>query len=69
VAAIPGTTGVRSVGDATYVVTAPDPVAVAPQLARALVDRGADLIRLAEVNHSLEDVYLELVQEDVEASR
>jgi ABC-2 type transport system ATP-binding protein len=68
VSGVPGTTGVRAAGDATYVVTAPDPAAVAPQLARALVGRGADLIRLAEVNHSLEDVYLELVQEDVEAA-
>ena len=69
VAAIPGATGWRPDGDATYVITAGDPVAVAPELARALVARGADLIRLAEVNHSLEDVYLELVNEDVEAAR
>jgi ABC-2 type transport system ATP-binding protein len=69
VSSVPGTTGVRAAGDATYVITASDPAAVAPQLARVLVGRGADLIRLAEVNHSLEDVYLELVQEDVEATR
>ena len=68
VSGVPGTTGVRAAGDATYVVTAPDPAAVAPELARALVARGVDLIRLAEVNHSLEDVYLELVHEDVEAA-
>ena len=37
------------------------------QLARALVDADADILSLAESRHSLEDVYLELIDEDVEA--
>ena len=52
--------------DGTYVVTVSDPAAVAPELARAVVGAGADLVQLAEVKHSLEDVYLQLVDEDVE---
>ena len=43
-----------------------EPAAVTPALARALVAAGADILKLAEVQHSLEDVYLQLVQEDVE---
>jgi ABC-2 type transport system ATP-binding protein len=69
VTSLPGATGWRSSGDATYIINAPDPAALAPELARALVARGADLIKLAEVSHSLEDVYLQLVPEDVEVAR
>jgi ABC-2 type transport system ATP-binding protein len=69
VSALEGATGWRATGDATYVITAPDPTALAPELARALVGRGADLVKLAEVSHSLEDVYLQLVHEDVEVAR
>jgi len=65
--AVPGVTGWSGVGDGRYTVNVTDPVAVAPVLARAVVGSGADLLRLAEVRHSLEDVYLQLVQEDVEA--
>jgi ABC-2 type transport system ATP-binding protein len=64
-----GTSGWKATGDASYVVTAADPRGVAPHLARAIVDSGADLLKLAEVNHSLEDVYLQLVDEDVEVAR
>jgi ABC-2 type transport system ATP-binding protein len=53
--------------DGGYQVTVDDPAAAAPALARAVVGAGADLVRLAEVTHSLEDVYLRLVQDDVEA--
>jgi len=66
---LPGATGWQSTGDGTYVITAPDPAALAPELARAVVAAGADLVRLVEVDHSLEDVYLHLVREDVEAAR
>lgn len=69
VSSLPGATGWRATGDATYVITAPDPAALAPELARALIARGADLVKLAEVSHSLEDVYLQLVNEDVEIAR
>ena len=41
----------------------------APEVTRALVAAGADLLSLSEDRHSLEDVYLELVDRDVEAHR
>ena len=45
------------------------PDAAAPGVARALVNAGADILSIAESRHSLEDVYLELIDEDVEAKR
>jgi ABC-2 type transport system ATP-binding protein len=36
---------------------------------RGLVGIGADVLSIGEAKHSLEDVYLELVSEDVEARR
>ncbi|HEX6539238.1 MAG TPA: ABC transporter ATP-binding protein [Candidatus Dormibacteraeota bacterium] len=50
-----------------YVLTVSDPKTVAPALTRALVAADADVESIAEVQHSLEDVYLELINEDVEA--
>jgi ABC-2 type transport system ATP-binding protein len=53
----------------SYELTLADPDAAAPAVARALVDAGVDILSMAESRHSLEDVYLELVDEDVEAKR
>ena len=50
-----------------YSLTVSDPDRAAPALARALVGAGADILSIAEARHSLEDVYLELIDEDVEA--
>jgi ABC-2 type transport system ATP-binding protein len=50
-----------------YRLVVSDPEIVAPQVARALVGAGADILSLAESRHSLEEVYLELIDEDVEA--
>ena len=50
-----------------YALAVSDAEIAAPQVARALVDAGADILSLAESRHSLEDVYLELIDEDVEA--
>ncbi len=50
-----------------YTLTVSDPDLAAPVLARALVAAGADILSIAESRHSLEDVYLELIDEDVEA--
>jgi ABC-2 type transport system ATP-binding protein len=36
---------------------------------RALVKVGADVLSIGEARHSLEDVYLELIDEDVEARK
>jgi ABC-2 type transport system ATP-binding protein len=65
---IPGVSGWNA-KDGAYVVAVSDPAAVTPELARRLVAAGAEILRLAEVEHSLEDVYLELVDEDVEVNR
>ncbi len=52
-----------------YQLTVADPDAAGPAVARALVGAGADILSMAESRHSLEDVYLELIDEDVEAKR
>jgi ABC-2 type transport system ATP-binding protein len=52
---------------AGYTMTVSDPDLATPALARALVRADADILLLAESHHSLEDVYLELIDEDVEA--
>ena len=67
--AVPGADGWQSLGDGCYRVNAKDPAAVAPELARAIVASGAGLVHLSEAEHSLEDVYLQLVSEDVEVAR
>ena len=54
-------------GHSEYVLAVSDPVVAAPVLTRALVAAGADVLAIGESYHSLEDVYLELVNEDVEA--
>ena len=46
-----------------------DPTVAAPAVIRALVAAGADVLSIGESRHSLEDVYLELIGEDVEAQR
>jgi ABC-2 type transport system ATP-binding protein len=51
-------------GPAGYVLTVSDARAAAPEVARALVHVGADLLSLSEGRHSLEDVYLELIDRD-----
>ena len=65
---VPGVTGWRA-NDRTYLVSVDDASFVAPELARRLVGAGADILKLAEAEHTLEDVYLELVHEDVEVHR
>jgi ABC-2 type transport system ATP-binding protein len=52
-----------------YALTVADPDIAAPDVARALVRAGADILSIAESHHSLEDVYLQLIDEDVEAKR
>jgi len=53
----------------SYVLNVTDPDAAAPGIARALVSANADILSIAESHHSLEDVYLELVDEGVEAKK
>jgi ABC-2 type transport system ATP-binding protein len=59
----------RAGDDGAYALTVTDPSAVAPELTRALVRAGADVLSIGESHHSLEDVYLELIADDVEAER
>jgi ABC-2 type transport system ATP-binding protein len=68
-AGLPGVSSWRADGRARYVVSVSDPAAAAPAVTRALVAAGADVLTVGESQYTLEDVYLELVNEDVEASR
>ena len=52
-----------------YVLAVSDPEVAAPQVARALVGVGAEILSIAESRHLLEEIYLELIDEDVEARR
>ncbi|MGN6796370.1 MAG: ATP-binding cassette domain-containing protein [Streptosporangiaceae bacterium] len=52
-----------------YIIAVTDPDVAAPAVTRALVAEGADVRSVGESRHSLEDVYLELIDEDEEAIR
>jgi ABC-2 type transport system ATP-binding protein len=54
----------RSDGASSYVLNVADPRNVAPQVTRALVAAGADVVSISESRHSLEDVYLQLIDAD-----
>src|SRR5262249_43103102 len=64
--AVEGVESWRSDDTSGYVLAVSDPRTAAP-VTRALVAAGADVLSIAEARHSLEDVYLELVDDDVEA--
>lgn len=66
---LPATERWRQDGGGTYVVDVTDPQVAAPAVTRALVSAGADVLSIAESYHSLEDVYLQLIDEDPEGSR
>jgi len=59
----------RSDDAGSYVLTVSDPKVAAPEVTRSLVGAGADVLSISESRHSLEDVYFELVNQDVEARR
>jgi ABC-2 type transport system ATP-binding protein len=65
---LPGVNGWQADGTSSYVLDVADPVSVAPVVCRALVEGGVDIVSVGEARHSLEDVYLELVEGDVEAA-
>ncbi|MFC1432702.1 ABC transporter ATP-binding protein [Streptacidiphilus sp. N1-3] len=48
---------------AGYLLAVTDPVLAAPGVTRALVMAGADVLSVTESRHTLEDVYLELVED------
>jgi ABC-2 type transport system ATP-binding protein len=66
-AGLPAVDGWRADGPASYVLSVSDPVVAAPAVNRALVAAGADVLSISESRHSLEDVYLQLIDVDKEA--
>ena len=66
---IPAVEAWASDGPGSYVLSVLDLRAAAPEVTRGLVGIGADVLFVGEERHSLEDVYLELIDEDVESRR
>ncbi|MFC6157945.1 ABC transporter ATP-binding protein [Kribbella jiaozuonensis] len=64
---IAGVTNWHEDTPSTYVLTVADPALAAPAVTRALVKADADVLSISPSHHSLEDVYLELVANDVPA--
>jgi ABC-2 type transport system ATP-binding protein len=67
--AVAGVDGWHADNTTRYELTVSDARIAAPAVARALVAAGADLLSLAEAQHTLEDVYLELIADDPEANQ
>jgi ABC-2 type transport system ATP-binding protein len=63
-AGLPAVDGWRQDGPATYVLAVSEQAVAAPAATRALVASGADVLSISESHHSLEDVYLKLINED-----
>lgn len=61
---LPGVDGWRLDAPCTYMLAVSDSAVAAPAATRALVAAGADVLSIGETQHSLEDVYLELVDTD-----
>jgi ABC-2 type transport system ATP-binding protein len=68
-ARIPAVEGWHSDNPGSYVLSVSDPRVAAPEVTRRMVRAGADVLAIGEARHSLEDVYLELIDEDVEAGQ
>ncbi len=66
-AGLPGAGAWRQDVAATYVLEVTDANVAAPAITRALVAAGADVLSISESHHSLEDVYLELVDDEKQA--
>jgi ABC-2 type transport system ATP-binding protein len=66
---LPAVDGWRQDGPASYVLAVSQSVVAAPAATRALVAAGAEVLSISESHHSLEEVYLELIDQDQEASR
>jgi ABC-2 type transport system ATP-binding protein len=60
---VPGFTRWQRDDEGAYLVTVTDPAVAAPAITRALAAAGADVLAIGESRHSLEDVYLQLVDE------
>jgi ABC-2 type transport system ATP-binding protein len=66
---LPAVEGWRQDGANGYVLAVSDPAAAAPGVTRALVHAGAEVLSIGPSRRSLEEVYMELIDEDVEAAR
>jgi ABC-2 type transport system ATP-binding protein len=66
---LPAVESWREDGAAGYVLAVSDSAVAAPAVARALVAADADVLSIGEARHSLEDVYLEMIDEDAEVRR
>jgi ABC-2 type transport system ATP-binding protein len=64
---IDGVESWRHEGASSYVLSVTDPRNIAPHVTRALVAAGAEVVSISESRHSLEDVYLQLIDDDPEA--
>jgi len=62
-AGLPAVDGWRLDDAGCYVLTVSDPTVAAPALTRALVEAGADVLSISESRPSLEDVYLQLLDD------
>jgi ABC-2 type transport system ATP-binding protein len=60
---LPAVDGFHQDGPGVYVLAISDAAVAAPAVTRALVEADADVLSIGESHHSLEDVYLELVDE------
>ena len=66
---LPAVEGWRTDDAGSYVLSVTDPRVAAPEVIRSLVGAGADVLSIGESQHSLEDVYLELMDEGVEVTQ
>jgi ABC-2 type transport system ATP-binding protein len=65
---LPAVESWRQDGTAGYVLAVTDPALAAPAVTRALTAAGVDVLSISESRHSLEDVYLELVDVNKEVN-
>jgi ABC-2 type transport system ATP-binding protein len=68
-AGLPAVDGWRQDGPATYVLVVSEQAVAAPAATRALVAAGAEVLSIGHQQHSLEDVYLRLIDQDNEAGQ
>jgi ABC-2 type transport system ATP-binding protein len=68
-AGLPAVDGWHAEGPATYVLAVSDATLAAPAATRALVAAGADVLSISRSGHSLEDVYLALVDDGKAATQ
>jgi ABC-2 type transport system ATP-binding protein len=64
---LPAVDGWHQDGVAGYILAVSDGAIAAPSVTRALVNAGADVLSISPSRHSLEDVYLTLIDQDHQA--